>query len=157
MHFFLPHTHSPRYPFPVPKITRENHAIFRAKAKAAHAKRLESRRKAEELARALLTSNPAAQARVSLSVQLAVLHEAVLAEIDRLGNGKIKGTRLSELIVCQGELLRQAGGIGEGGKVQGELKEMLHEDPEVVKGVQDAAKAVFEIPGEVESEGNLTI
>ena len=132
----------------MPKITRENHNEFRAKAHAAHLQRLETRRKAQQLAQELLTGNPIAQARVSISVQLSVLHHAMLYETEKLKSGKIKGTRLAELSVVQGELLRQLAGIGGSQKLGEGLQSIIKDDPEVaMDGVVDAAKSVYSLPG----------
>lgn len=75
-----------------------------------------------------------------------MLHQAILQEVERLSNGKIKGARLSELSVVQGELLRQLAVVGGDQKLGEGLQSVLKEDPEVaVNGVVDAVKGVYSL------------
>lgn len=67
-----------------------------------------------------------------------------MLELKQVERGRVRSVKLGELVVVQGELIKQTGGLwGEEVKVSPELSRVISEDPEVaIKGVQDAAKEV---------------
>ena len=143
------HTQKPPVNVNTFKITKENHAQYRALADAARARNRPIRQQAELTARALLKQDHSSLVKASLSVQAKLLHELIVEQIVKLkavcGTGSGKGCgqvqRLRELFAAERELLELHGELHREGandsRVQEQVREMMREDPELVlDGVQ---------------------